>query len=160
MQEVIAIVRLLLSRISVLEIRADRADLIMTTATELANILVTEFGLSFRLAHGLVGSAADEFSHSGSNQADHWFELVREKAQTAVADRPDKLQAKLSRARTLEDVVMHKISIGSPSPKETLRLLRKRAVTLGKVVNRQQARRKRLARSKARLKSEALRLTS
>lgn len=160
MQEVIAIVRLLLSQISVLEIRADRADLIMTTATELANILVTEFGLSFRLAHRLVGSAADEFSQSGSNQADYWFELVREKAQTAVADGPDKLDAKLSRARTLEDVVMHKMSIGSPRPKETLRLLRKRAVTLRKVVNRQQARRKRLARSKARLKSEALRLTS
>ena len=84
----------LLSQISVLEIRADRAELIMTTATELANILVTEFGLSFRLAHRLVGSAADEFSQSGSNQADHWFELVREKAQTAVADRAGQVGSK------------------------------------------------------------------
>ena len=159
MREVTVITRILLSQIRIAKIKADRADLVMTTATELANILVTEFGLSFRLAHQLVASAADEFSQSGSNQADFWFELVCEKAVTAVRDRPDKLRTALSQARTLEDVVMHKRSIGSPTPKETLRSLRKRAITLGRITKRQHARRRRLILSKARLQREALRLS-
>jgi len=158
MQEAIAIIRILISQVRVADIRVDRADLVMTTATEVANILVTEFGLSFRLAHQLVASAADEFSQSGSNQADFWFELVCEKALTVVRDRPDKVRAALSRAQTLGDVLTHKRSIGSPAPKETLRLLRKRAITLGKIASRQLARRKRLALSKARLRREVLRL--
>jgi argininosuccinate lyase len=158
MQEVIAMVRILLSRASVSEIRLDRPDVVMTTATELANILVTEFGLSFRLAHRLVGSAADEFSQSGSYRLDDWFELVGEKVRSIVRDQPDKIGAKLSQARTLMDVVMHKRSEGSPNPNETLRLLKRRVTVLGKIVNRQKARHERLARSKARLKSEVLRV--
>jgi argininosuccinate lyase len=158
MQEVIGMVRILLSRTSVSEIRLDRPDVVMTTATELANILVTEFGLSFRLAHRVVGSAADEFSQSGSIRVDDWFELVGEKVRSIVRDQPDKIAAKLSQARTLMDVVIHKRSTGSPNPNETLRLLRRRVTALGKIVDRQQARHKRLTRSKARLKSEILRV--
>jgi argininosuccinate lyase len=157
-QETIAIIRILTSQIEVSDIRVDRADLIMTTATEIANILVTEFGLSFRVAHQLVASAAREFSQSGSNQADLWFELVRQKAARVLGGRSDKLKARLSRAQTLRAVVMHKRSIGSPAPKETLRLLKKRAITLRKIVSRQHARRRRLTLSEARLQKEILRL--
>jgi argininosuccinate lyase len=153
-QETIAITRILTSQIRVSDIRADRADLIMTTATEVANILVTEFGLSFRVAHQLVASAAGEFSQSRSNQADLWFELICQRAARVVGDRSDELKAKLSRVQTLGAVVMHKRSIGSPAPKETLRLLRKRAIALGKIDSRQHLRRKRLTLSKARLKGE------
>jgi argininosuccinate lyase len=158
MQEVITMVRILLSRTIVLEIQVDHPDIAMSTATELANILVTEFGLSFRLAHRLVGSAADELSQSGSNQVDQWFELVQEKAQAILRDHPNKIARKLSRARTLRDVVMHKRSIGSPKPNESLRLLRKRVAALRKSIDRQHTRRKHLNRSKARLKSEVLRV--
>jgi argininosuccinate lyase len=157
-QETIAITRILTSQIRVSDIRADRADLIMTTATEVANILVTEFGLSFRVAHQLVASAAREFSQSGSNQADVWFELACQKAARVVRDRSDKLKAGLSRAQTLRAVVMHKRSAGSPAPKETLRSLRKRAITLRKIASRQHARCKRLTLSEARLQKEILRL--
>jgi argininosuccinate lyase len=157
-QETIAITRILTSQIQVSDIRADRADLIMTTATEVANILVTEFGLPFRVAHQLVASAASEFSQSGSNKADLWIELVCQRAARVVGDRSDKLKAKLSRVQSLRAVVMHKRSIGSPAPKETLRLLRKRAITLGKIVRRQQLRRERLTLSKARLEREITRL--
>jgi len=158
MQETIAILRILISKVRASDIRVDRADLIMTTATEIANMLATEFGLSFRVAHQLVASAAGEFSQSGSNQADLWFELVCQKAGRVVRDRSDKLRAGLSRAQTLRAVVMHKRSIGSPAPRETLRLLRKRAITLERTGNRLHARRKRLALSKARLQREILRL--
>jgi len=158
MQEVITMVRIMLSRTKVLEIRVDRPDLVMMTATELANVLVTEFGVSFRRAHRLVGSAADEFSQSGSDQADRWFELVKKRVQAIIRDQPEKIVAKLSGSRTLRDVVMHKRSIGSPRPNETLRLLRKRVAALRKIVNRQRARRGRLSRSEARLKSEVLRV--
>jgi argininosuccinate lyase len=159
-QETITIIRILASEIRVSDIKADRADLIMTTATEVANILVTDFGLSFRLAHQLVASAAAEFSQSRSNQPELWFELVCQKVRGAVGDRSDQLKARLSRAQTLGAVVMHKRSIGSPEPKETLRLLRKRATTLGRIASRQHARRKRLTLSKARLQREILRLIS
>jgi argininosuccinate lyase len=157
-QEAIAIIRILTSQIRVSDIRADRADLIMTTATEVTNMLVTELGLSFRLAHQLVASAAGEFSQSGSNQPDLWFDLVRQKAGRVVRDRSDKLKAGLSRVQTLRAVVMHKRSTGSPAPKETLRLLRKRAITLRKIASRQHTKRKRLTLSKARLQREILRL--
>ena len=158
MQEVTSIVRILVSQIKVLDIEMNRADLVMTTSTEIANILVTKFGLSFRFAHQLVASAASEFSQSGSNEADVWLELVCQKAGTAVRDRPDKLKATLSRAQTLRAVVMRKRSVGSPTPRETLRLLRKRAISLGKTASRQHVRRKRLAQSKTRLQREVLRL--
>jgi argininosuccinate lyase len=159
-QEIIAITRILTSQIRVSDIRADRADLIMTTATEVANILVTEFGLSFRVAHQLVASAAAEFSQSGSNQADLWIELVCQRAARIVRNRSDELKAKLSRVQTLRAVVTHKRSIGSPAPRETLRLLRRRAIALGKINSRQHLRRKRLTLSKARLKREITGLIS
>ena len=158
MQEVASIIRILVSQIKVSDIEVNRADLVMTTSTEIANILVTEFGLPFRLAHQLVASAASEFSQSGSNEADVWLELVCQKAGTVVRDRPDKLKATLSRAQTLRAVVMRKRSIGSPKPRETLRLLRKRAISLGKTVSRQHVRCERLAQSKTRLQREVLRL--
>jgi argininosuccinate lyase len=159
-QETIPVTRTLTSQIRVSDIRADRADLIMTTATEVANVLVTEFGLPFRVAHQLVASAASEFSQSGSNEADLWIELVCERAARVVGDRSNELKAKLSQVQSLRTVVMHKRSIGSPAPKETLRLLRKRAVTLRKIASRQHLRRKRLTLSKARLEREIARLIS
>jgi len=157
-QETIAITRILTSQIRVSDIRANRADLIMTTATEVANVLVTEFELSFRAAHQLVASAASDFSQSGSNEADLWIELVCQRAAGVVGDRSSELKAKLSPVQTLRAVVSHKRSVGSPAPKETLRLLRKRATALGKITSRQQLRRKRLTLSKARLKREIARL--
>ena len=158
MQEAIAITRILIFQIRVSDIRADRADLIMTTATEIANTLATEFGLSFRAAHQLVASAAIEFSQSGSNQADLWFELICQKAGRVVRDRSDKPMVSLSRVQTLRAVVMRKRSIGSARPRETLRLLRRRITALERTGDRLHARRKRLALSKTRLQREARRL--
>jgi len=158
-QEATSIVRILISRIEVADITADRADLIMTASTEIANILTTKFGLPFRLAHQLVASAASEFSQSGSNEADVWLELVCRKAAPVVRDRIGKLKAELFRAQTLGAIVMRKRSIGSPAPRETLRLLKKRAISLRKTTSRQRVRRRRLAQSKTRLQREVLRLT-
>lgn len=158
-QDATSIVRILISQIEVADITADRADLIMTASTEIANTLTTKFGLPFRLAHQLVASAASEFSQSGSNEADVWLELVCRKAEPVVRDRIGKLKAELSWAQTLGAVVMRKRSIGSPAPRETLRLLRRRAISLRKTSSRQRVRRKQLAQSKARLQNEILRLT-
>jgi argininosuccinate lyase len=158
-QDVTSTLRILVSKIRVSNIEMNRADLVTTTSTEIANVMVTEFGLPFRLAHQLVASAASEFSQSGSHEADAWLELVCRKAEPVVRDRSGKLKADLSWARTLGTVVMRKRSIGSPAPRETLRLLKERIASLGKTANRQRVRRKRLVQSKVRLQREMLRLT-
>jgi argininosuccinate lyase len=158
-RDVIPIVRILVSQIKVSDVEMDRPDLVMITSTEIANILVTEFGLPFRRAHQLVASTASEFSQSGASEPGAWIQLVCQKANQIVLERSDKLRASLSRAQTHRAIVMRKRSTGSPAPRETLRLLRKRAISLGKVVSRQHARRKRLFQCKARLHREILRLT-
>jgi len=158
MQEVTTILRTLVSRTKVRDVDVNRADLVMTTATELTNMLATELGVPFRLAHQVVASAASEFSR-GSNQANSWPELVLQKARTMIGNRSEKLKAGLLRAGTVANVTMHKRSLGSPAPRETLRLLKTRAVTLRQIVNRQHARRSRVASAKARLRREVLRLS-
>jgi argininosuccinate lyase len=158
-QDVTSILRILVSKITVSNIEMDRANLVTTTSTEIANAMVTEFGLPFRLAHQLVASAASEFSQSGSNEADAWLELVCRKAEPFVRDRSGKLKAELSWIKTLGAAVMRKRSVGSPAPRETLRLLRERVASLGQAAKRQRIRRERLARSKFRLQKEILRLT-
>jgi len=159
MQEVTSILRTLVSRTKVRDVDANRADLAMTTATELANMLVTELGVPFRLAHQVVASAASEFSRSGSKQANSWPELVLQKARTMIGNRSEKLKPGLLRAGTVANVVTHKKSLGSPAPRETLRLLRLRAVALGQMVSRQRARRNRVTFAKARLRREVLRVS-
>jgi argininosuccinate lyase len=159
MQEVTTILRNLVSRTKVRDVDVNRADLAMTTATELANMLVTELGVPFRLAHQVVASAASEFSRSESKQANSWPELVLQKARTMIGNRSEKLKPGLLRAGTVANVVTHKRSLGCPAPRETLRLLRLRAVALGQIVSRQRARRNRVTFAKARLRREVLRLS-
>ena len=159
MQDVTAILRTLISRTKVKGVDVGRADVTMTTATELANMLVTEFGVPFRLAHQVVASAASEFSRGRSKQPDSWLELVLQRARTMIPNRSGKLKAGLPRAETVVDIVTHKKSLGSPAPRETLRLLRMRAVTLRQIINRQRARHNRNASAKARLQREVLRLS-
>jgi len=157
-QEVTTILRTLVSRTNVRDVDVNRADLAMTTATELANMLVTELGVPFRLAHQVVASAAGEFSR-GSSQANSWPELVLQKARTMIGNRSEKVKAGLLRVGTVANVVTHKRSLGSPAPRETLRLVRLRAVALGQIVSRQRARRNRVTFAKARLRREVLRLS-
>ncbi|WP_455284620.1 argininosuccinate lyase, partial [[Eubacterium] cellulosolvens] len=129
-QDVTAMLRTLISRTKVRDVDLSRADLTMTTATELANMLVTELGVPFRLAHQVVASAASEFSRGRSKKADSWPELILQKALTVIPNRSGNLKAGLARAETVVDIVTHKRSLGSPAPRETLRLLRIRGVTL------------------------------
>jgi len=132
----------------------------MTTATEVANVLVSDLKIPFRLAHQIVASAAREFSRSGSDQADLWLQLVLKKAQTIPSDQPEKLKAALLRVSTPAAAVMHKRSIGSPSPSETLRLLKKRAHKISRLRSRQRARRNQLVLAKANLRRQILRLSN
>jgi argininosuccinate lyase len=159
MQTLVNIVKTLISRTKTVKIDASRPDLIMTTATEIANVLVTELGIPFRHAHQIVASAAREFSESGSDQADLWLQLVLQKAQTIHPDRSKRLKAALLRVSTPVAAVMHKRSIGSPAPNETLRLLRNRADKVSRLRSRQRTRKKQLALAKAQLYRHILRLS-
>lgn len=159
MQALVDIVKTMISRTRTGEIETTRPDLIMTTATEIANVLVTELGISFRNAHQIVASAARKFSQSGSDQADLWLRLVLQKAQTIPPDRSEKLKAALLRVGTPAAVVIHKRSVGSPAPSETLRLLRNRVNKVGRLISRQRVRKNRLAFAKAQLHRQVLRLS-
>ena len=159
MQTLVNIVKALISRTKTVGIDATRPDLIMTTATEIANVLVTELGIPFRYAHQIVASAAREFSESGSDQADLWLQLVLQKAQTIPPDRSKKLKAALLRVSTPAAVVLHKRSIGSPAPSETLRLLRNRVDKVGRLRSRQRVRKNQLALAKTQLHRQILRLS-
>ena len=159
MKDIATILRILIYRTKVTDVDVNRTDLVMTTATEAANMLVTELGIPFRLAHQVVASAASEFSRGGSRQADSWPKLVLQKARAMIGNQSKKLKAGLPRALTVANVVTHKRSLGSPAPRETLRLLRARSITLERIVSRQRARRSRVASAKAQLRREVLRLS-
>ena len=158
-KDIATILRILIHRTKVTDVDVNRTDLVMTTATEAANMLVTELGIPFRLAHQVVASAASEFSRGGSKQANSWPELVLQKARAMIGNQSKKLKAGLPRPLTVANVVTHKRSLGSPAPRETLRLLRARSITLERIVSRQRARRSRVASAKAQLRREVLRLS-
>jgi argininosuccinate lyase len=155
----LSIVKILISRTKVMEIETNRPDLIMTTATEIANVLVTHLGIPFRVAHKAVASAAREFSQSNSNESDLWLELILQKAQATAPDRIGNLKTALIRVGTPEAVVLHKRSTGSPAPHETLRLLRKRTKEVSRLLKRHHERKKRLTQAKSQLHRQILRLT-
>ena len=159
MQEVATILRTLVSRIKVREIGNHRADLAMITATEIANLLVTDVGVPFRVAHQIVASAAREFSESGSEDADSWLDLVFHKAQIAAGDRSKNLRVKLAQVGNPSLVVVRKRSLGSTAPRETLRLLKMRTASLRRTINRQHSRRSRLVLANSRLRRRILQLS-
>ncbi len=158
MQGILRMIQSLISQTKVEEIEASRPSIIMTNATELANTFVTSLGIPFRLAHQIVASAAREFLESGSNDANLWLQLVLQKARATTAHRSRRLEAALARVGTPAAVVRHKRSIGSPAPWETLRLLRRRANSIGRLVRRQRDRKNRLAFADSQLRRQVLRL--
>jgi argininosuccinate lyase len=158
MQDVAGTVRILISRTSVRDVDVNRTDFVMTTATEAANILVTELGIPFRLAHQIVGSAASEFSRDRAKRADSWLDILIQKAREMTGNQSKELKARLARALSVGDIVARKKSLGSPAPRETLRLLRARSVILKRVISRQRMRRNLAASAKTQLRREVLRL--
>ena len=158
MEEIVPIIRSLISRTKVEELEASRHDMIMTNATEFANTLVTNLGIPFRLAHQIVASAALEFSKTGSNDGSQWLRIVIEKAQKTTGHRSKRLEAALVQVSSSQAVVRHKRSVGSPSPRETLRLLRKRARSVAHLMRLQRNRKKRLVLAESRLRREVLQL--
>jgi len=156
MEEVLTMLRTVISSTKVISLDSGRADLTATTATEFANMLVTDLGVPFRLAHQIVASAASEFMRKGSKESDLWPKLVFEKAQATLGTMPERLKDRLAHLGTLEAVVGRKRSIGSTQPRETLRLLHTRAAALRQATRRQRARLNRLAAAGARLRREAM----
>jgi len=158
MEEVVGILRTVLSKTRVRPVQPDAAGLALITATEIANMLVTDLGAPFRLAHQIVASAAVELSQSKSIETDLWRQLILKKTREALGNQSKKLESRLGSVMDLAAVVAKKRSIGCPAPKETLRLLRKRRTNLSRILKRQSVRRGRLAMAKRRLSSEVLRL--
>jgi len=159
MQEVARILRTTISRAKVKPVETDGVIPTLTAATETANILVAELGVPFRLAHQIIASAAIEFMKDKSNNVDLWSQLILQKTREKLGNRYRRLGSRLAKAGNLASLVANKKSIGSPSPRETLRLLRKREINLQRIVKRQSARQRYQLLAKRRLQKEVGRLS-
>jgi argininosuccinate lyase len=101
----------------------ERATQDFSTATELADMLVQEKGLPFRVAHGIVGSLVTRVLQQGlpwpavtSTMID---ECAREAIGQALSLSPDQVARALDPLRTLAG----KHAAGSPSETETRHLI-------------------------------------
>jgi argininosuccinate lyase len=155
-QEVVPILRTIISSTKVRSLNFEKSDITTTTATEFANALVIHLGVPFRLAHRIVASAATEFARNGSRGPGLWQKLVLQKAKATLGRTSKDLKHSLARAGNLKAVITHRRSIGSPAPAETRRLLRIRETVLRQIARRQRARVNRLTSGSARLRKQAV----
>ncbi len=100
-----------------------RAGFLLTSATEVANILVRDFGFSFRDAHRSVGKAVRDAMQKEQALSrlgiDEWSNALH-----VTLDAGD--LAKIRKATDLAEVVKTYRTLGSPAPGETKRMIGQR----------------------------------
>jgi argininosuccinate lyase len=159
-QEEVNMLSLLLARAKASQADESPTYAALITATEMANLLVAEFRVPFRLAHRIVASAASRLSEDTGKATKSWLELVVQEARNKLGDRSQRLEGVLAGMATPKAVVASKRSVGSPRPAETARLLRRRITALRQVRSRQAARRGRIVAAQRRLRTEVRRVCS
>lgn len=83
-----------------------------TTATELADHLVREYGLPFRTAHNIVGRAVK----LGSLELSTVEEAAKETAKISLIEK-GLTESEISSVLNPKDIIRHKKTYGSPNPK-------------------------------------------
>jgi argininosuccinate lyase len=100
-----------------------RAGFLLTSATEIANILVRDFGFSFRDAHRTVGKAVRDAIRKDQALS----KLGKEDWSSALGVAlDDQGLVKIRKATGLVKVVQSYRTIGSPAPEETKRMISQR----------------------------------
>ncbi len=96
-----------------------RVDSNFSTVTELADELVKKEGLSFRVAHQIVGNVVSECVDLGLSANEISIEMLNAAAETCASRTFDWTQEDISRVLNSTYSVNNKFSLGSPSPKES-----------------------------------------
>jgi argininosuccinate lyase len=104
-----------------------RAGFLLTSATEVANILVRDFGFSFRDAHRSVGKAVRDAVQKEQALSKLGIEDWSSALQVALDARD---LAKIRKATDLVEVVKSYRTLGSPAPGETKRMIGQRTQQL------------------------------
>jgi argininosuccinate lyase len=113
----------LFPRLRLKAIDTEKAGFLLTSATEIANVLVRDFEFSFRDAHRSVGKAV----RGAAQKTQTLSELGVEDWSSALGvTLDDRDLAKIRSATDLVDVVKSYRTLGSPNPRETKRMLGQR----------------------------------
>ncbi|MGL4966188.1 MAG: argininosuccinate lyase [Inquilinus sp.] len=139
------------------EVMRRAAEIGFGTATELADIIVRETGLSFRMAHNIVGRVVRETIEAGKTAA----EIVSadlDAAAMALFDRPLAIPAEVVRKALdpAENLKTRSVT-GGPAPERMAEMLVRRRATLAQDLDAIAAVRRRVAAADAELDAAVLR---
>lgn len=102
-----------------------RANNNFSTVTELADELVKKEGISFRIAHQIVGSIVSDCLDSGLSAQDITTEMLNNAGKIYASRTFNWTQDHISKVLNANYSVNNKPSLGSPSPKECERMIQK-----------------------------------
>lgn len=124
-----AILELLNSTLKSIKIKQNnmelRANTNFSTVTELADELVKKEGLSFRVAHQIVGSIVSDCIDSGLSAKEITIEMLNNAGKIYASRTIDWTQEHISMVLNADYSVNNKPSPGSPSPEECETLIQK-----------------------------------
>jgi len=122
-----AILELLNATLKTIKIKQDkmksRANRNYSTVTELADELVREEGLSFRVAHQIVGNIVRDCITAGLSAEDITVEMLDAAGKSYATRTFDWTQEHLDRILDAAYSVSNKLSLGSPAPEECQRMI-------------------------------------
>ena len=151
----LAIVKLVLETV---EPNAERSMSLVqenfSTATELADALVREGGLSFRNAHHVVGRVVREAMERGLKANEIGTDVIRVAAKEVMGREVELSDATLRQSLTPEHAVEQRDGIGGPAASEVARMIEGSRKRLEKARQENDARRTRLHSARARLKEK------
>ena len=125
-----------------------------STATELADALVREGGLSFRDAHHVVGRVVRDAMERGLKANEIGADLVRVAAKEVMGREVELSDATLRQSLTPELAVEQRDGIGGPAAGEVARMIEGSRKRLEEARQENNARRARLDAASARLKKQ------
>ena len=130
------------------------AEIGFATMTELADTIVREKGMSFRMAHNVVGKTVARALEEGKTAIDLTTQMLDESCQELFGHPLGLTQAALTQALDPWGNVCVRTVTGGPAPSEMARMLAGAANRQQAAEARQQKRRKHLAESKSQLDHE------
>ncbi len=114
----------LIPRLRLIPGATGKANFLLTSATEIANALVRDFGFSFRDAHRSVGKAVRRAAQKKQTLSELEVEDWNNALHVTLDDRD---LVRIQKATDLEHVVGSYRTLGSPKPGETRRMIRQRS---------------------------------
>ena len=124
------------------------------TMTELADVIVREKGLSFRMAHNVVGKTVQRAVEEGKSAVELRVEMLDDACQELFGHRLELSPSALARALDpWENIAVRRVT-GGPAPEEMARMLAAAGARQAAAEARQRARRESIAAARARLERE------